>query len=1106
MDFKSYVQNVVASYVARDSENLLFIKHYNTLQITENEMLAQIDRKDNEIFYFHEYKLHEMHNTFAPFMDWIRKCYSTHYKEKMSVEEFLRSAGVYPVQLEVLAGYIQNKICYRTEDSLHFEVGYETDRMLENIAAVLKYISKDYHLILIISKLHLAPYSTIKLLKRLVNRPLNIHAILMYNDEFVITDYKRALWNDLMLEADRQDLQLEWGSVDSERSMEVLDEFWYYKISLQEYLRKLKNMFFTYSLEDAIYYFNNIISRLDEKTVTMTDDELIEFYSGAAWVFMYAKQSDLALVMCDKLTEQQCQKSEDLELRYNYYYICAKVRCFADQPDAVKLYCQKAVQVAHEMGDSFLECRARIPIYVVDSSMGRDLFEYEFKYQSNTELVGQAKLHGFMNFLSYLYVFGFDNDPQSMEEIATGKREPYYLNLAIDIGKKLDNDNLILNAYMKNIIQYSQAGFHSYVGILYQKRLEVLGTQNQVRQAHMLAGLGYNSVILEEYEKAHGYLEESVKKLALIDQAPEVQSMDIMNSLYNVALIDFVAENYRGAMLAVEFIMKMLKELSYYNIRACSNTKLFTIIAISCYYLREYYNSYFYLSKIEIIVEHMIWTLRKGDQGNYDEDIMMYHLVKGIMYSYEENYESCMEEFSELKEESETCHGSSFFIMPIYYIELSNMYLKQGMIQAAEEVIDEGIQFCEDEKLLRKKERLIYFKEHHVVNPIPMMTLDGNLPLDDIMQIAQRASVQLKLTKREKDIQFLTVLQEAISRENLSVDDLYVNLCSVIKNSYGIDKIIILRRRNGKCEYILDDENRLLQDHEIDEIFDFFRSYRQAFFSNRIDKNFSQFENLMIKYFKKPTMTLIGIPMLEETGTETVFLGYLKVNRKTINALTLFNGDDLMILKFAFSQFCEMMRRIDSRNMIERMNQKLERSAVTDHLTGITNRTGFSKQVEMICAQGNVENNVLLYIDLDNFKYYNDTFGHDIGDLVLVTFAELLKRMTKDTGLAVRYGGDEFIVLLYDKTEQEGVDFAVHIYREIEDGFVEEISNKLKQDIIIPKEKKISCSIGIAGFCGGSKEHLEQALIRADQMLYYVKRHGKSTFKLYDAKDVIASS
>lgn len=106
--------------------------------------------------------------------------------------------------------------------------------------------------------------------------------------------------------------------------------------------------------------------------------------------------------------------------------------------------------------------------------------------------------------------------------------------------------------------------------------------------------------------------------------------------------------------------------------------------------------------------------------------------------------------------------------------------------------------------------------------------------------------------------------------------------------------------------------------------------------------------------------------------------------------------------------------------------------------------------------------------------------------------------MSQGNGLAVRYGGDEFIVLLYNKTSKDGVNFAKRIYKEISDGFVDKIRAKLKKDICIPDEKKISCSIGIAPFIGGSRDELELALNRADQILYYVKRHGKSQYKLFD--------
>ncbi len=1098
MDFKIYVQNAVASYVSRESRSILFIKHYNTLDITEDEILAQVDRIENQVFLYHEYRMHEMHNSYAPFLDWIRHCYNKYYKELMTVEEFLHSCSVYSMHVEILSGLIREDICSRKEDVLYFEIKYESFRMKTNILSILEYISKDHPLVFILSKLHLAPYSTINLLQSLVENTMNIHAVLMYNDEFNIMEYKKGVWNGLLQAAATQDLQLEWGRLDSEKTIDIQDEFWFDKEYTNEYFQQLQNMYYTFSLEDAYYYMNNILNRLDEKTIRFERNQHIQFLQLAAYINMNFGQNDMALVLCDKMTDMQCHRSEDRYLRYTYYYIYARAKMIASQPNHVKEYCEECMNLARMMNDNFLACKAQILLWSALSGMGKDIFEYKFSFVCDPNIVDQAKHYGFYNFVAYIYVFGFENDLKTITSVAKGEKELYYFNMGIKLGTELGNDNFLLNAYMKNIILYSRAGHHSFVRDMYKKRLAVLRRPNPLRESHMLAGLGYNSVILEEFEQAHSYLMESLLTLIKLEE-PD----DIMNSLYNLALVHFVAENHQNSASIVELILKMLKEMGYHSIRACSNIKLYSFIAISCYYQNEFYNSYYYLSKIETIVEHMIMVLESKDDGTWDEDLMLYHLVKGMMYNYENEFDLCLKEFDAVMKKVESYQGSKFFVIPIYAMELSSVYLKQGKIDESARAIDYGIEFCEKENIPRKKERLIYFKEHRERLTTPIMKKSDPLPLERIMQITRYAGTQLKLEKREKDIQFLTVLQDAISRENMTVDDLFFNTSAVIKNSYTLDEIIILRRRNGQREWLHDASFKKRSDEEFDKVFDFFHTYKQAFLANRIDKNFTQFLPLMSMFYDKPIMTMIGIPIMEETGTETVFLGYTKVRHRTVGSRTYLGNEDLMIFKFAFSQFCEMMRRIDSRNMIERMNQKLEQSAITDHLTGIMNRTGFSKQTEIICAQGNIKNNVLLYCDLDNFKYYNDTFGHDVGDLVLVTFAELIKRLSDRKGLAVRYGGDEFIVLLYNQTEQDGVDFAQQIYKEISGGFVDEIKHKLKQDIQIPDEKKISCSIGIAGFKGGSKAELQLALNRADQMLYYVKKHGKSTYKLYDPADVL---
>lgn len=1102
MNFRNFVQNAVASYVSKKSRGTLFIKHYNTLDIDKNDILAQTELPEGTVCLYHEYAMHEMHSSYDPIVTWIRYLYETYYAGRMTAEEFLRECGVYSLHIDILAGLIVNDRCTRAEDMLYFEAEYEIERMKDNLVRIIEHISEEYPLLLIISKLHLAPFSTIKLLNAIVEKSLNIQIVLMFNDEFVITDFKKNAWNELLQTAGNKALLLEWGSLDTEKTIDMQDEFWFDKSYTSEYYNRLRNMYYTFCLEDAYHYMSNIMNRIEEKTVRFEREMQIKFLFLAADIYMTFGKSDMALVMCDKLTDLKCNRSDDLRLRYDHYYTYARARMFAGQDDYVKKCCAKCIAAAREMGNEFLEYRAQTLTYVVESTMGHDLFHYEFHFHANDDIVEKAKKHGFWNFLSYIYVFGFDNDPPSLRSIAMGEKVPHYFDLAIEIGKRLDNRNFLLNAYMKNTILYSEAGYHRFVRDVYDQRLKVLGRPKPVSMAHFLAGLGYNSVILEEFEQAHAYLCQSVTNLANIEQAQDMQPNDTMNSLYNLALVHLVAENYRGLVNVVELILKMLNKLNYKSIRACSTIKLYSFIAIGCFYLKEYHNCYVYLWKIETIVERMINYLQEHNEGNYDEDLVLYHLIKGMMCSYEKKFDRCLPHFDFIKENLDKVFGSLFYIMPIYSVERASVYYKQGMDEAGDAVIDEGIQFCEKNELPRKRERLCWFKEHHERMAEPIVEKEDELPIDKVMGSARRVGKELKLLKRDKEIQFLTMLQEMIGRENMSVDELFLNTSALIKNSFNLDEIIILRRRNGKREFMIENEVQALSNDDFDSILDFFRTYKYAFLANCTDERFSQFMPVMSFFSDVPIMTIVGIPLVEEAeATESVLLGFGRVERRSVSCQVLPNSDDLVILKNAFTQFCNMMRFIDNRSMIEKMSHRLEQSAVTDQLTGITNRIGFSRQEEIICAQDNGENNVLLYCDLDNFKYYNDTFGHDIGDLVLVSFAKLIKRIADRNGLAVRYGGDEFIVLLYNNTEREGVEFAQRIYDELSGGFVDEIRGKLRKDIDIPNEKKISCSIGITEFKGGSKVEFKLAMDRADKMMYYVKKHGKSTYKIYDPKE-----
>lgn len=156
--------------------------------------------------------------------------------------------------------------------------------------------------------------------------------------------------------------------------------------------------------------------------------------------------------------------------------------------------------------------------------------------------------------------------------------------------------------------------------------------------------------------------------------------------------------------------------------------------------------------------------------------------------------------------------------------------------------------------------------------------------------------------------------------------------------------------------------------------------------------------------------------------------------------------------------------------MFRRVNS-LKEEAITDPLTGVLNRRGFNK---MAATYEHCPFRCMIAIDIDHFKRVNDTFGHEAGDEVLVSFAGLLKEQCRSHDVISRFGGEEFIILLPDTSLKEAFLIAERI-------------RKVVEITTLPFAGRITMS---AGVCGGTDN--ENLLKYADEALYRAKRTGRN--------------
>ena len=199
-------------------------------------------------------------------------------------------------------------------------------------------------------------------------------------------------------------------------------------------------------------------------------------------------------------------------------------------------------------------------------------------------------------------------------------------------------------------------------------------------------------------------------------------------------------------------------------------------------------------------------------------------------------------------------------------------------------------------------------------------------------------------------------------------------------------------------------------------------------------------------------------------------------------------ASDLVFKPFRFEELLLRLKRVlNERRLTKERNRilsKLENLAITDGLTKLYNLRHFYNllEVEIDRCRRYGHSLALLLFDIDNFKVYNDTYGHLEGDKVLVKIGQIIRSCLRTMDSAYRYGGEEFTVILPETTAQEANNVANRIRIAVE------LEN------FIPKAGKVATvtiSIGVTEY--HNDEQLSEFIKRADQAMYLSKEKGRNT-------------
>ena len=242
-------------------------------------------------------------------------------------------------------------------------------------------------------------------------------------------------------------------------------------------------------------------------------------------------------------------------------------------------------------------------------------------------------------------------------------------------------------------------------------------------------------------------------------------------------------------------------------------------------------------------------------------------------------------------------------------------------------------------------------------------------------------------------------------------------------------------------------------------------------------------------------LAIVGIAIFIPTGNAIRFAGVVivadvaavilaymkpveneKLSKEAVLQSTLCSLLIVLLCVFLISILLQIQRE-KQQEEVKELNEQLKEAANRDALTGIYNRRYLNEYLGQLIMEEKQEFDAVL-IDLDFFKHMNDTYGHGFGDILLVEFARLLTKYVKDKGIAVRFGGEEFMLILRGMTTDEIRKMLEYIRREYKE--------------FTKHEKNIECS-----FSSGVQHYTEGIAVTvlyrpADEKLYVAKERGRN--------------
>lgn len=803
-----------------------------------------------------------------------------------------------------------------------------------------------------------------------------------------------------------------------------------------------------------------LVKEIDASNILLDFDnmEAREIYWEMGLLSFYNGETDIASFYFTSVTEQQI----DDELDCYAMYMMAAVSCRKNMNSVALRYINKALSKAKNYENSAVFALSTMMEYVITERT-----DSQYTTTKYFNAINELDKCGYTNnriYLSLVIPYGIIYERDLRQQMLVQVKK------GLEDAEKLGNNFGLSTACHWMGIIMTHEGNKDEALVWYKRCFELREQIGDISSITKVTnGLSYEYLIDTKYKLSYELINNFIFNLLNTKDYPEV-----VITLHNIARTCFYSRNWD---IAYELFQCILDLMSIFEISDLSaNSFLPEYNDVVAYKAAiDFYKGEFTRAKMNL---HNV--MNNGKKFTPIEEFVKYYLNACIVLEEGEKdkaisiFNKCVDDFFAIGLTQE--HR----IVYMFY-EFAVCLDRKGYPVESKEILHRGFEIARDKNLVyytKGKDDITideYLKGVEKFDPL-------NIKLEELEEKAEKERLVNQLHRRLRDSQFLNKL--VTTHVNNLNDMRFANNTVQSIFDYTMADAVFLAEKNENKWIVLSSSMREQIEAPAIETWDYLITYPKIVDICKAKDS----ENRQIVYINLSKFEFSGgiICYLQKN----IQLSVEEINILNIAALSI--QAQLVMLKQN-----EHLTIISSTDQLSMLNN---RRALQEHLSvesEMIRRYEAKKHLHM--------HESIAFMDLDNFKYYNDTFGHEAGDLLISCFAKLLKRIYRKVDFVSRFGGDEFVVLLPNTSSQEAKRAAERLREALEKEafFIPELEAMLNKKVFIPEDKYLGFSMGIcSNVDGDDNSDLERAMTNADKALYYSKHHKKGSVTIWsDIKD-----